>query len=758
MTRTRSRLVLHGLTSLVVALAAASAFAAPPPDDACRGAKLKAAGKYAAAVLGCDAKAAKDASAVDPACLTKGEGKLNDAFATAESKTGVECNGIDLTMQVIVDDTAAGVVAAAPVPGEGGTCVSLVHKSAGKFASSFLGAWSKFVTTGDATKRDEALAKARTSLAGKISKAETKDGCTSTGQGEAVRTAVEDGLAPLLECLASSETCIEEVEEVPAGGSATTDPAGTGPDTEVPITAEVETPNAGTIVLRVVESGDAPPDGFALLGHQVEVTAPDATVGDPLVLTFVVDASLLPPDPNTVTLARDGVPVADCSGAPGTASPDPCLQSRTVLGSGDLELVCLSSHASLWTPLVALPAGCPTAMLWEMRADAVGDDRATEIDVGWRSAGHNFDPASGSAIAFALDCTASEPPCGTCTVTGFDPSPDNCRCANNPRTVCDEPGAADANDCGGSTCECYTRSVSPVVIGGTPACIVGVANADSSGSWNVEAGSGDVTIAERIKVFIGNTMLSPCPTCVGDTPGDGVRSGTCSGGASNGQLCDAQASDPTFPYPGGGFYSVDCMPNAATNITGLGVQISHTETTGSASLASGIPCAGAPSGMCPCAVCSLDGGLACSSDADCSGAGAGTCTSTGGGTTVQPDNCGMDDCAASVDGEAQCQTPSGNRFCNGLVEEDGRGVIACASNTDCDAQDGPGFDAGSCTILAPDYCFDSPITATGAADPDEPRTVAITCVPPTSNGAVNNVFGLPGPGRVRTDWFVTMLQ
>jgi hypothetical protein len=754
----RSRCALRTFSSLAVLLACSTALAAAPPDNTCRAAKLKAAGKYASAALGCDAKAAKDGSAVDPACLTKGEGKLDSAFSNAESKTGVDCNGLDATTEAVVGETVSDVADAAPVPSGGGACVSAVHKAAGKFASSFLAAWSKFATSGDATARDAALTKARTGLAGKITKAETKTGCTSTGQGEAVRTAVEDGLSSIVGCLASSDPCVEEASEVLAGGTATTDDGGTGPSPISPVTAAVETPNAGTVTLQVADSTEAPA-GYEVLGRQVHITAPDATAADPLVLTFVLDASLLPPDPSSIVITRDGVTVAACSGAPGTASPDPCVQSRTVLGSGDYEIVCLSSHASLWTPLLPIVAGCPTKMLWEMRADAVGDDRATEIDIGWKSAGHSFDPASGTPMTFVLDCAAAEAPCGTCDVTGFDPASETCRCANNSRTVCDQPGAADMDDCGGAQCQCFTRAPSPVVISGTPVCTVGIATNNPTGTWNVETGGGSVDLAERVVVYTGFSHLNPCPTCDGDTPGDGVAGGTCSGGASNGLSCEAHASDPTFPFPTGGFYSIDCLPPSGANITGTGLAVTHTETTGTSTLTASLPCS-APNGAlnCPCFVCSGNQGLPCSSDAECATAGAGSCNSVGSGQATSPDNCDFNDCTVDSNGEGECSSSFPTVYCDGLTEEDGRGVIACSDNGDCDNFIEPGFDPGVCTVGEFPKCFGPVISATGLADPDEPRTVAATCVPPSSNGIVNVVFGLPGPARVRTDWFVTFVE
>jgi hypothetical protein len=757
----RFSLARYATASLALLLAASAAVAAPPPDQACRGAKLKAAGKYAAGVLGCDAKAAKDGSTVDPVCLAKSSEKFTGSFASAETKSGVSCNGIDSAIAATVEETASDAGEAAPLLPGGGKCPSLTRKAAGKLASSILGAWSKFVTTADATKRDVAIDKARTTFASKMTKAEADStGCAGTGQAEAVRTAIEDGLASVIACLGSAESCIETIEEVPAGGSATSDPGNVGPTEEAPVTAALETPNAGTVLLRVADAGSEAPSGYELLGIEIEIDAPPATAGDPLVLTFVIDSSLLPPDPNTIVLQRDGVTVADCSGAPGVASPDPCIQSRTVLPSTDFEIVVLSSHASLWTPLLPVVVACPTKMLWELRADAVGDDRATEVDVGWKGFTDSFDPASGSAMTFALDCASVNAPCGTCDVVGMDPAAGNCRCANDTRTICDEPGVADADDCGGSQCQCVVRVPSPVVAGGTSTCVVGVATNDPTGSWNVETGAGDVHIVERLKIFFGNSLVDPCPTCVGDTPGDGVADGTCNGGQSNGLSCEAHASDPTYPHPGGGFYSIDCMPSSGTNITGNGLLLSHTETTGTSTLTAALPCS-APNGslMCACMVCSLNAEIGCSSDADCAAVSAGTCNSLGGGVSTLPDNCDVaGSCVADSDGEGTCPGGFPDVYCDGFVEEDGRGIILCNTNSDCDAHAQPGFEPGDCTVAVSPPCFDSTISATGLAHPSEPRTVATTCVPPTSNSGVNNAVGLPGPGRVRSDWFVTFVE
>lgn len=651
---------------------------------------------------------------------------------------------------------------AVPVPGGGGLCASLALKSTGKFAGAFLGAWSKFVTSQDGEARDEALIKARATLQKSVVKAETKAGCTGSGQFEAARVAVEDTLASITACIGSAATCVEAEEEAEAGETVSTDPTDAGPTAEVPLTSSVQTPNAGTVVLRITDTSPEPPMGYEVLGLQVEVTAPDATAAAPLVLRFVLDAGLLPPDPNTVDLTRNGVVIADCVGAPGVADPDPCLQSRTILGSGDLELVALSSHASLWFPVFPSAAPpCPGTMVWEQRADTASTAQASESDIGWAGLTHDIDPVDGARLGFTLDCQSStQPNCGVCDVTGFDPAQTTCRCANNTRTSCDEPNAADADDCGGAVCQCYTAPPTPVVSLGTPTCLVRRATGNPGGTWDPALGQGDVEVADSTLIYLGIDVIQPCPVCTGDTTAnDGVRGGTCSGGASAGLTCDASGSDPSYPA-GGGWTSYDCMPVVGNNISGLGMRMTRTETTGTATLNSGVACS-APYGseLCPCAVCSGNNNVACSSDAECAAVSAGTCTSNGSGVSRRPNNCSGLSCVAGSDDEGTCPPSDDVAVCDGILEEDGRATIACGTNTDCDDfSSGYGVPFGTCTGSQPRSCFLSTIQATGVADSQHPRTVSALCVGPIGNGSVNSASGLPGPVRMRTDWEVTYLQ
>jgi ELWxxDGT repeat protein len=144
-------------------------------------------------------------------------------------------------------------------------------------------------------------------------------------------------------------------DTVTAGGTVTTDPGGQGATSSHPLQVAVTTPTGGTISIVLAPTTTAP-SGFTLLGERAEITAPPATAADPLVFVFRLDFSAIPTgeDESTITLFKDGVPVADCTGSPGVAAPDPCIASRTSLGDGDVELTVLTSTASEWA--LGMPA------------------------------------------------------------------------------------------------------------------------------------------------------------------------------------------------------------------------------------------------------------------------------------------------------------------------------------------------------------------------------------------------------------------
>ena len=81
------------------------------------------------------------------------------------------------------------------------------------------------------------------------------------------------------------------------------------------------------------------------------------------------------------------------------------------------------------------------------------------------------------------------------------------------------------------------------------------------------------------------------------------------------------------------------------------------------------------------------------------------------------------------------------------MHRDGRGYIACTTQADCSA-----LNAGTCAVLDLRRCFTDPISVSGNADIYNPQTGAIFCVPATTNIAVNQTAGLPGPGTVNLDF------
>ncbi|MFQ5479061.1 MAG: hypothetical protein ACE5E4_10640, partial [Candidatus Binatia bacterium] len=438
----------------------------------------------------------------------------------------------------------------------------------------------------------------------------------------------------------------------------------------------------------------------------------------------------------------------------------------------------------------------------------------TELDTGTTGISHDADINDDVLTKGRLFC-AGPPPCGECTVEGIDPEPGNCRCSNDTRQVCDQPFEADADDCGGAVCDCYFGAPFPLSSGGIAACVLNRFAEDISGTANVDIGSGRIAANLKTKVFLGINNFIPCPTCVGDsTFGDGVRDGTCVDGESDGLPCDASGENSTFPNvledkvcdgdlstpcqvdsdckwcsgdgqtscnedldcdppggpggtcvgpggncllvaksPAGGFYSLDCLPEVGANISGDGLQIGLTQTTGTSSLpTASLPC-GFPffGASCQCRQCSGDTTVPCASNAECAAAGLGTCSSLGSGTNQGPNGCQAGTCVAIEGGEAECQgagAPPPEHFCDGVLRGNGQGFISCSDDTECSTSATGVVGAGFCTQALTRECFLPDITATGVADPHAPVGVATFCIPPTSSGGINGVVGLPGPGRV----------
>jgi hypothetical protein len=142
---------------------------------------------------------------------------------------------------------------------------------------------------------------------------------------------------------------------VPPNGNFTTDPGG-GPTPGDPVTTSVTTPSGGNVSVTDNPYPGPAPSGYTILGHELQITAPNETPGSPLRLVFTLDASTIPAgvDPSTITVFRNGVAAGQCPGST-TAVPDPCIADRQTLTGGDLQFTVLSSHASTWDLAAVVP-------------------------------------------------------------------------------------------------------------------------------------------------------------------------------------------------------------------------------------------------------------------------------------------------------------------------------------------------------------------------------------------------------------------
>jgi probable HAF family extracellular repeat protein len=138
--------------------------------------------------------------------------------------------------------------------------------------------------------------------------------------------------------------------EVAAGGTLSTATGDGTASSSDPVNTTITSPVGGTVSITETSTAQQAPSGFTFFGEQVNIEAPEATVGNPLILEFVLDTSLLPEgqEPNTIEVFRNGTLVGECADASGTASPDPCVSKREALAGGDVAITVLTSHASAW--------------------------------------------------------------------------------------------------------------------------------------------------------------------------------------------------------------------------------------------------------------------------------------------------------------------------------------------------------------------------------------------------------------------------
>ena len=131
-----------------------------------------------------------------------------------------------------------------------------------------------------------------------------------------------------------------------AGDTVSTGPT---PSTQDPVQLAISTPVAGEVTITEDPSITLP--GLSVLGVPFDVTAPAASAAEPLVLSFALHASAVPPGTALADIrpVRNGTIVADCATSAGTsATPDPCVAARSRDPFGNVQLTVRTSHASTW--------------------------------------------------------------------------------------------------------------------------------------------------------------------------------------------------------------------------------------------------------------------------------------------------------------------------------------------------------------------------------------------------------------------------
>lgn len=158
-----------------------------------------------------------------------------------------------------------------------------------------------------------------------------------------------------------SSTSATSPATVGAGGVVWSDKPGTTPTAFNPLVVAVSTPTGGSISITKTMPSSSP-SGYTALGQGAQISAPQASVSQPLTLTFDVSTSALPAGDlgGDVVVFRDGVAIQPCATSPATtAQPDPCVSGVTETPT-DVTFTVLSSHASTWmlaTPVAPRLAG-----------------------------------------------------------------------------------------------------------------------------------------------------------------------------------------------------------------------------------------------------------------------------------------------------------------------------------------------------------------------------------------------------------------
>jgi hypothetical protein len=523
--------------------------------------------------------------------------------------------------------------------------------------------------------------------------------------------------------------------------------------------------------------------------------------------TPVVTATRTPTPTTTPTRTATATVVAPTVTATRTPTPTPTstggLCGNGVLNAGEdcdpaggAATSCqnaANTSAAFTCNATTCQCACPTSVTFA--GDAT--DPESVLDTGWTGISHRSPIISNGEITIGLSsCAGSSRPCGTCSVTGPLTNPsagtgqiDNRRCSHDSSIKCTSNAA-----CGvGNTCEFYFGGPLPLAAGGVTTCVYNQFNGPITGTANVESGEAVTTAFLRATVYNGLLLDTPCPTC-SDAGGinDGVNGGTCSGGTRNGLPCDANGA--VFNRPDYGRTSLDCPMASGGIIATLPINLSNETNPVTRTLTTASPNCG-PSAVgqkCMCQTCNNLLATPCFTNADCTAVGATICGGNrciGGSNSGAPcssatscpsGSCGrageptkpsacLDDTTSvdnnldcvdfNSDGEGECTAGPLTSACSVASGHAQRG---CLTDADCGGSPGSCESTNRLCFLTGGGSFQPPqagligtdtLIAVGMEDPpmndvSNPTLGAVFCVGPTGAPAVNNVAGLPGPGRV----------
>jgi len=436
---------------------------------------------------------------------------------------------------------------------------------------------------------------------------------------------------------------------------------------------------------------------------------------------------------------------------------------------------------------------CPSVVTFS------GDATAPEsiLDTGWTGISHRAPVISNGDVSIGLNCAASSRPCGSCPVNGPVANPqagagqlDSQRCSHDPSIRC----TVDAT-CGlGNTCEFYFGGPLSLAAGGVSTCVYNQFNGPVTGVAHVETGEAITTALLSAAVYNGLLLDTPCPTCDGDGAiNDGVLGGTCTGGPRNGLACDANGVVPNRPDFGRS--SLDCPSSPGALIATLAINLSNETNPVTKTLTAASPnCGSAATGQkCMCQTCNNLEATPCFTNDDCTAVGATVCggnrciggpnagapCNTGtpsqcpsgscgrAGEPTKPSACLDDttmvdnnlDCVDMGNGEGECtagpltsacSVASGHAQRGCLVDADcGGGPGSCeTSNRLCFLTGGGSFQPPIPGLIGSDTLIAEGMEDTPVRDVSNPVLGSVFCAGPTGAPAVNNVAGLPGPGRV----------